>query len=71
MEIDADAVAVCVEDQRGEVGDGAGGGGYRPRRHGVRRGVGALWHVRTQILQAAHVVLFAGWAFKFLCEIPT
>jgi len=26
MEVDADAAAVCGEDQCGEVGDGAGGG---------------------------------------------
>jgi integrase len=29
VEVDADAAAVCGEDQCGEVGDGAGGGGHR------------------------------------------
>jgi len=36
MEVDADADAVCREDQCGAVGDGESGGGYWARRFGLR-----------------------------------
>ena len=35
MEVDADAAAVCGEDQCGEVGNGESGGRDRPRRIGL------------------------------------
>jgi integrase len=35
LEIDADAAAICREDQFGEVGNGESGGRHRPRRIGL------------------------------------
>jgi hypothetical protein len=47
MEVDADATAVCREDQRSEVGDGEGGGGRAGRMGSLKRGRNAVARFKT------------------------